>query len=139
MARNSPGAVRARAPRRSEAGAKVRPIDGMSSRANAAIVRLQTQRPDVGRVGDALRYYRRMVLRPGRWAELSSDRCPCPGCDFSDERDVLEAALHLLPAQAARELRRMVCALDEVFLRKTLPDPAATSRTAWWRRRVDGS
>ncbi|MFF5228026.1 hypothetical protein [Dactylosporangium sp. NPDC000521] len=113
-------------------------IDGLSGRANAAI---QALRPGIGDVGDALRGYRREIRRAGRWIDLAG-QCPSPSCDIGHQRDVLEAALHALPRDAARELRRLVAALDEEFLRKTLPDPRAATRgawhaRAWWRQRLE--
>jgi len=41
-----------------------------------------------------------------------------------------------LPRGAARELRRMVEALDEVFLSRTLPDPGVPEEQPWWTRRM---
>jgi hypothetical protein len=128
MPRNAPGAVRV-APR---TAVKVRPVDGLSSRANAAILELQALRPGIGDVGTALRTYRDEIRRAGRWLALAT--C-CPRCDVLEQRDTLAAALHALPPFAARELRRIVAALDEEFLRKTLPDPRAAG--PWWRRRID--
>ncbi|MEU0559556.1 hypothetical protein [Dactylosporangium sp. NPDC006015] len=130
MARNAPGAGRV-TPRTPT-------IDGLSSRANAAI---QALRPRIGDVGGALRTYRREIRQAGRWIDLAG-QCPSPSCDISFQRDILEAALHALPRDAARELRRLVAALDEEFLRKTLPDPWAAARgprhaRAWWRQRLE--
>ncbi len=49
--------------------------------------------------------------------------------------------MRLLPRAAGRELRRVVEALDEEFLGKTLPDPRAAELSvwhaqAWWRQRL---
>jgi hypothetical protein len=119
----------------------MRPIDGLSSRTNAAIIRLQIRHPDISSVATALAGYRRAVRRPGRWLDLRLDGCPCPNCDPVYQRDVLEKALRWLPPAASRELRRIVSALDEEFVRKTLPDPSASRLSAWhaqawWRQRL---
>jgi hypothetical protein len=133
MARRSPGALRAQHRAGYRDAAKIRPIDGLSARANAAIVRL-----GLGSAPAAFASYRRAIQRSGRWVELHLDIC-CG--DPVDDRDVLEDALRNLPLAASRELRRLVVALDEEFLRKTLPDPLAAERSAWhaqgwWRQRL---
>ena len=141
MARRSPGSLRVQSRSAGHVAGTIRPIDGLSSRTNAAIVRLQLRHPGIGSVATALASYRRAVRRPGRWLDLRLDRCPCPSCDPVDQRDVLEEALRRLPPAASRELRRIVNALDEEFLRKTLPDPSAFRLSAWhaqawWRQRL---
>lgn len=141
MARRPPGALRAQSKSAGRYAGKVRPIDGLSSRANAAIVRLQLRHPETGSVATALDGYRRTIRQSGRWLDLRLDECPCPTCDPVDQRDVLGDALRLLPPAARRELRRVVDALDEEFLRKTLPDPRAAELSAWharawWRQRL---
>ncbi|MFG1780739.1 hypothetical protein ACGFIG_30485 [Micromonospora sp. NPDC049048] len=142
MARKSPGALRAQSRLAGRSGGKTSPIDGLSSRANAAIVRLQLRHPKIGSVATALTSYRRAIWRSGRWLELLGD-CPCPSCDPVGQRDILEGAMRRLPPAARRELRRVVDALDEEFLRKTLPDPRAAELNAWdaqawWRHRLRG-
>jgi hypothetical protein len=141
MARRSPGALRAQSRQAGHVASTIRPIDDLSSRTNAAVIRLQLRNPDIGSVATALAGYRRAVRRPGRWLDLRLDGCPCPSCDPVYQRDVLEDALCRLPPTASRELRRIVNALDEEFLRKTLPDPSASRLSAWhaqawWRQRL---
>lgn len=140
MARKSPGALRAQSKLAGQDAGKINPIDGLSSRTNAAIVRLQLRHPKIGSIATALTSYRRAIWRSGRWLDLLND-CPCPSCDPVDQRDVLEGAMRRLPPAARRELRRVVDALDEEFLRKTLPDPRAAKLStwhaqAWWRHRL---
>jgi hypothetical protein len=50
-------------------------------------------------------------------------------------REQLELALHLLPKQSARELRRLLAPLDERVEARTVPDPSAPNRH-WWSRRA---
>ncbi len=133
MARNAPGAIRAPQSRPAQ---KVRLVDGLPGRANAEVLQLQRRRPDLS-VVESLATYRREIRRPGRWLRLLENDCPCPACDVTHHRDVLEAAMHALPGPAARELRRIVDALDDEFLRKTLPDPHAPPDLPWWHRRVE--
>jgi len=56
----------------------------------------------------------------------------------TDEREVLEAAMHALPPQAARELRRLVKPLDDRYIAKTWPDTFASPDDGWWARRCWG-
>ncbi|MET8233044.1 hypothetical protein ABZS77_20480 [Micromonospora sp. NPDC005298] len=141
MARRSPGALRAlsRTPRWN--AGRIRPIDGLSNGANAAILRLERENPGLGSTAAALADYRHAVRRSGRWLDLPPDYCTCDTCDVVDQRDVLGVALRRLPPAARRELQRLVDPLDEEFLRKTLPDPLAAVRSdwhaqAWWRQRL---
>lgn len=141
MARRSPGALRAQSKPAGRDAGKIRPIDGLSIRANAAVARLQLRHPEIGSVATALVGYRRAIRGAGRWLDLGLDDCPCSTCDPVDQRDVLGDALRLLSVAARRELRRVVDALDEEFLRKTLPDPRAAELSAWhaqawWRQRL---
>ncbi|MFE6049217.1 hypothetical protein ACFQ6N_00490 [Kitasatospora sp. NPDC056446] len=48
---------------------------------------------------------------------------------------MLAEALHVLPAPAARELRVLVEAMDDVLLRRTHHDPQTSPDLPWWRRR----
>lgn len=145
MARKSPGALRVtRAPRPKHARHGSRParsateVDGVSRRTQSAISRIEARHLSPGAVGRALRSYRRLLRRPGRYLSLSSGGCPC--CDDIEPREDLATALRALPPRAHRELRRLVDPLDEEFLRRTLPDPNASripwAADAWWRQRI---
>ncbi|MFF8534320.1 hypothetical protein ACF07B_20650 [Streptomyces sp. NPDC015532] len=46
--------------------------------------------------------------------------------------------MHALPRQAARELRRLVQPLDDLYIAKTWPDPFASPGDGWWARRCWG-
>ncbi|RQX17629.1 hypothetical protein DDE19_10730 [Micromonospora ureilytica] len=140
MARRSPGALRAPLKSAGRNAVRLRPIDGLSKGANAAIVRLEGTHPGFVPVATALDGYRRAIRRSGRWLDLGDD-CSCPGCDVLYQRDVLGDAMRRLPTAAFRELRRVVEPLDEEFRRKTLPDPRAAELSAWhaqawWRQRI---
>ncbi|MFD7677271.1 hypothetical protein [Streptomyces sp. NPDC060187] len=41
-------------------------------------------------------------------------------------------AMHALAPQAARELRRLVRPLDDLYIAKTWPDPFASPDAGWW-------
>lgn len=56
----------------------------------------------------------------------------------TDERAVLELALHALPSRPARELRSMVEPLDALYMARTWPDPYASPDEGWWARRCWG-
>ncbi|WP_406291653.1 hypothetical protein [Embleya sp. NBC_00896] len=79
-----------------------------------------------------------MARRPGL---ALSGGCGCPLCNpyyTTDERAVLELALHALPPRAARELRGMVQPLDDLYISQTWPDPFAPLDDGWWARRCWG-
>lgn len=133
MARKPPGAIRAA--RRAEGPAPQ--IPGLSMRTQSAIRRIEARGLGAGTVADALHTYHLFLRRPGKILYLPTRECPC--CDPSEARDTLARALSGLPRDAAAELRRIVEELDERFLERTLPDPAAAgSADAWWRRRLRG-
>jgi hypothetical protein len=65
----------------------------------------------------------------------------CPLCDpflATDERAVLELALHALPPRMARELRRLVDPLDELYIARSWPDSFASPHAEWWEQRCRG-
>ncbi|MFI1991628.1 hypothetical protein [Actinoplanes sp. NPDC020271] len=133
MGRRAPRAVRAQS-----YTPLAQPVEGLSSRANAEIARIQHLRPDL-EVRRALLGYRRTTRQPRRW--LPGDGCYSLDEDLCEQRDVLEATLRMLPAPARRELWRLVAPLDDLLLRTTVPDhhPGRVSpwyAAAWWRRRM---
>jgi hypothetical protein len=65
----------------------------------------------------------------------TSTRCGIPdcGCDPAFYRDHLEEVLHALPKKSARELRKLVWALDETVLHRAKTVCAYSPDTPWWR------
>ncbi|WP_199444411.1 hypothetical protein [Umezawaea beigongshangensis] len=107
-----------------------------SSHLAAAITRLEHQRLYPGAVTAALRAWSRTARSPRR---ARSGGCGCPLCHPghpSDERGVLELALHALPARAARELRTVLDPLDEHYRTRSHPDPHVSADHPWWARRT---
>ncbi|GAA2891009.1 hypothetical protein Acy02nite_74360 [Actinoplanes cyaneus] len=114
------------------------PVEGLSSRANAEVARLQHRRPDID-VRQALAGYRRTARQPRRWLDFGDHYGLAD--DLCEQRDMLEAAIRMLPGPAKGELQRLVAPLDEMFLRRTVPDPCLGQAggwhaEAWWRRRI---
>src|SRR5215831_7149347 len=79
------------------------------------------------RPGDVARAMRRWEAsaRDGYVSRPESNPCGVPGCSGPGSRDLLEQAIRYLPRRAKPGLRRMVSAVDEVYLRQTMPDPLA--------------
>ncbi|MGV4980887.1 hypothetical protein ACVB8X_32465 [Streptomyces sp. NRAIS4] len=150
MPRKRPGALRAaQSPRPARALPPLR-IHGLSPRTSAAIALVEALSDDYylypGATDRALRRYRAFLHPPGRRPRYPQDsECGCRGCSFDDvrhARDILEDVVRRLPPAARNELRRRVRALDETYVRRTLPDPFAAARQwrsdLWWRRRLAG-
>ncbi|WP_322750133.1 MULTISPECIES: hypothetical protein [unclassified Frankia] len=100
-----------------------------------AVARLERDRLWPGAVAQALRQWSRIAHHP-RLA--LSGGCGCPLCNpfyTTDERAVLELALHALPTRAARELRGMVEPLDALYLARSWPLPTVSPDDGWWARR----
>lgn len=100
-----------------------------------------------GATARALHRFRGFLASPPgrrpRYPEYAE--CSCPGCCVADDvtcaRDILAEVLLRLPPAARSDLGRTVRALDEEFLRRTLPDPFARSGWnghLWWHRRLRG-
>ncbi|RAO60842.1 hypothetical protein LUPAC06_01465 [Micromonospora saelicesensis] len=49
---------------------------------------------------------------------------------------MLDIALRSLTGKTARELRRVVGAADDLFLRRTLANPWADPGDPWWEQRI---
>jgi hypothetical protein len=152
MPRKRPGALRAQQPiQRPVAGEVPVRIHGLSSRASLAVHRVELLSNDYylspGATGKALRRYWAFLHPGGRRPLYPQDAaCSCRSCALDDvrhARDVLEQALGLLPSREGAELRRVVQQLDDLYRRRTLPDPFAHRRTwhteYWWHRRLAGS
>ncbi|MEU5903742.1 hypothetical protein ABZ780_05135 [Micromonospora sp. NPDC047467] len=102
----------------------------------ADIVRLERRdnRLRPGDIGEALQHWTAIARGPA--ARLVDDfgECPC-GCTLA-YREVLEIALQSMPRRAARELRRLVDATDQLFLSRTLPNLWAHPHAPWWEQRM---
>lgn len=92
-------------------------ILGLSPRARAVIVRLERTRFWPGAVAQALDSWRRFVRDPVHRLWDPSYGCGVPECcpDPAQLRAILAAAAHTLPPKDARELRRRIAALDELW------------------------
>src|SRR5262245_38508619 len=89
-------------------GASVPGLARGSSTLAAAVARLERERLWPGAVAQALQQWSRIARRP---QVALSGGCGCPLCNpfySTDERAVLELAVHALPARPARELRGLV-------------------------------
>ncbi|HET9173313.1 MAG TPA: hypothetical protein VFN97_28040 [Actinospica sp.] len=109
-----------------------------SSRLAGAVSRLERERLWPGAIAQALRRWSQVARRPSL---ALSGGCGCPLCDpfhTTEERAVLELALHALPVRAARELRTIVAPLDELYLARSWPDPTLALDGGWWARRCSG-
>ena len=108
-------------------------IAGVPIATSGALDRLG--RPEIGsaEVGCAL----------GRWrqvASLSKTQLTSPHNDWTDiigpmAREVLERAMKALSRRQAAPLRNQVEKIDNMFLAKTLHNPAADPSRPWWERR----
>jgi len=100
----------------------------------AAVTVVEHGRLEPGDVARQLRRWdelarRGWVYRPG------SDPCGITQCCGPGPRGILEQAIAYLPRRAKPGLRRVVAQVDEVYLRRTLPDPLADRASPWWERR----
>lgn len=136
MPRKRPAALRAAIPRRREIRESRAHLRGISGKVVADIVRLERRNNQLW-PGDISRAFQGWIrIARGPMTEFLDDfgGCPC-GCT-KDYRDVLEIALRSLPRQAARELRCLVDATDQLFISRTLPDLWADPHDPWWKQRM---
>ncbi len=124
--------MRAARPRRDECAA----VDGLSAATVREIRLCERRHLWPGAVARALADWRRLAHGPQRRLRPEVYRADCLCCDAVEHRRILDTALTRLPARAARELRSQVAALDDLFERRTLPDPAADPALPWWQRRL---
>ncbi|MFC3381920.1 hypothetical protein [Couchioplanes azureus] len=89
-----------------------------------------------GAVARALAGWKRAVHRPVTDLLQDALSAGCPCCDPLEHRDVLARALQGLGRTARRELQAQVSAWDDVFRRRTHPDPQKPAEWPWWRRRA---
>jgi hypothetical protein len=94
-----------------------RPLDGLSPRGVAAIARLEHDRFWPGAVDTALRAWARFVREPMHRIWDTSTGCGIMECcpDPDEVRGILHAAAAVLPKKDAREFRRRVAELDELW------------------------
>lgn len=116
MARRSPRAVRAQSYIPLD-----KPVEGLTNRANAEIAQLQHLQPEID-VRVALRSYRQMARRSGRWVVLAEHSYCCPEDNVLDQRQILERVMGRLSSPSRRELRKLVAPLDEEFYGRILPE-----------------
>lgn len=124
MPRRRPARVRAglpRHPRRRRWRSDTTNIDGLSAAALAEVRRAERRNTYLmpGKVGSALKRWKHFVHKSDRykWAAYERDISPgCPCCEEDDPwtaRELLESAMRSMSRRRARELRRLVTALDE--------------------------
>ncbi|GAA1463791.1 hypothetical protein NE857_00340 [Nocardiopsis exhalans] len=142
MPRRRPGALRAEQPRAESPRSHIRGISSGTCHAIHLIER-RSRHPShsVGFTAIALDKYERFVRTGGQEALYLADAAyECPGCILDDvrhARDLLESVLRRLPKRARTELHRRLTPLDELYLRRTLPNPFADPDDPWWRRRFE--
>jgi hypothetical protein len=136
MPRRRPSTIGAAQPARRQIDAPRTHPRRISGKFVAAVVRLERHHNHL-RPGDVLRALRTWlgnVRGPARQLVDDFGGCPC-GCTL-DHREVLDIALASLPTKAARELRSIVDAADQLFVDRTLPDLWADPGDPWWKRRM---
>ncbi|WP_017584242.1 hypothetical protein [Nocardiopsis valliformis] len=142
MPRRSPGALRAEQPPTKSSRSHIRGISSGTCHAIHLIERRSRNAAhSVGFTAIALDKYERFVRTGGYGALFPANAaCLCPGCDLDDvrhARDLLEFVLRKLPKRAHSELHRHLAPLDELYLRRTLPNPFADLDHPWWHRRFE--
>lgn len=145
MPRKRPGALRAEQTiqRLLAQEPRFRQIDGISRNTNLAIRRAELSWEYGLFPGDtelAWRRYRAFLRAAPGQSPLYPRTCVCwcPECSLDDvrnARDTLEQALGSLAAAPRAELARAIRPLDDLYERRTLPDPSARARL-WWHRRI---
>ncbi|HET9143079.1 hypothetical protein, partial [Actinophytocola sp.] len=94
-----------------------------------AIADVERTRLQPGAVAEALGSWAGFVRGPARaLADYAPEACTCPGCRWHDpiaHRETLRVVLNALPAKAARELSALIRPLDELYLARSIPDPAS--------------
>jgi hypothetical protein len=109
-------------------------VRGLSPGVIAAIVAVEHGPLEPGDVAYELLRWEALARR-GEVYRPGSDPCGVPQCCGPGPRSALERAIRYLPRRAKPGLRRVVSQVDEVYLRRTLPDPLADPRAPWWERR----
>lgn len=112
-------------------------IDHLSGACRADIRRLEATRFWPGATGLSYSFWARLAHGPVKYlgAPETSTRCSVPecGCDPAFHRDHLEEVLHALRKKSARELRRLVWALDDTIVSRARVVRAGSRDTPWWR------
>ncbi|MEU0512725.1 hypothetical protein [Amycolatopsis sp. NPDC006125] len=102
-------------------------VGGVSAGTLRAIAHLERTRLHPGAVAEAVAGWSRFVHGPARRFDgYAPEDCPCPGCQWDDpvvRRKTVAAVLAALPRRAARELRCVLCPLDEPYLARAVADP----------------
>jgi len=141
MARRSPARVRAAQRSRDKNAASQ--IRGVSAALQGAITRLEREHLWPGAVQAAFRRWHRSVhgqpMRHGGWGGTRYMSRGFVCCDFCtpDEyntncREVLDAAIRLLPARSRHELRELVDRLDQSLFAQGRRDASIVTAGPWW-------
>src|SRR5437879_5945564 len=129
MARRSPGAVRARLPRRSRRYRYT--IPGLSPSVHRQIQDVELDAGlSLGEIAEAYLRYRSLALGPRRrnWiADWTPDQDYDWRVDHDDARCLLELALRNLRPRARRELQALIRPLDQAYEARSLPNPFASA------------
>jgi len=121
MPRKRPAEVRASVRVRRRQDLRTSMIAGLSPYALAVIGRLEVTRDDLwpGKVSAALRMWAHFVRHPYRrlWVDYADGGCGIFECCGSrwEARDILELVMRSMSERSARELRRVVERLDEMY------------------------
>jgi hypothetical protein len=141
MPRRSSARVRAAYQRRPQSDTYQ--IRGASTALRGAIVRLERRHLWPGAVQTAYRRWSQTVhhrpLRHGGWGGtryVAADYACCDHCTpdvyRTDSREVLHAAIRLLPPRASHELQQLVRSLDEQLFARARRDPTIVTEGPWW-------
>lgn len=129
--------MRADRPYRRQSSKRAPEVPGLSRSTQAAVERLEQFRFWPGMVADSVARWAALAYGPAGCLNPRNTFARCGiaecGCDPGHYRDRLEEALHVLPRNAARELRAMVRRLDEQILSRAKTVPAASMDLPWWR------
>ena len=109
-------------------------VPGLSPGVVAAITVIEHGPLEPGFVARELGYWEGLA-QDGRVWRPSSNPCGVDRCCGPGPRGFLAQAIGYLPERAKPGLRRAVRRVDEVYLRRTLPDPLADPGAPWWERR----
>ncbi|GJF33858.1 hypothetical protein KNE206_65580 [Kitasatospora sp. NE20-6] len=111
-------------------------IGQLSGSAQAEIIRLERTRLEPGDLSRALASWSVLAHTPRRRSLVFRSGCGVPACcppEPTEWRDLLDAAVHALPAKSARELTRIVGRLDSRILDHPDLRHTVSPLGRWWR------
>lgn len=109
-------------------------IPGVGPGVIAAIIVLEHGRLCPGQIAGAFRRWE-ILAKSSSVYRAASNPCGYEECCGRGPRGLLEDVLHLLPERARPGYRRAVGRIDQIYLRRTRPDPCVSPDAPWWERR----